>query len=160
MNSNNDISTSRRTAGRVVAGLVAVSIAVFAAGLIASGSTTAEPNNAQQASEDAGSAAPDTGPLAFSEQVDPCSLTLPEAIASHGNMADGLQAWSHHLRQIAGSAPDDVTVALDALATDYAALANAQSATLSESASQVIESASDNAAASQLVDTYLESNCT
>gem|GEM_PF-6392576 len=91
MNSNNDISTSRRTAGRVVAGLVAVSIAVFAAGLIASGSTTAEPNNAQQASEDAGSAAPDTGPLAFSEQVDPCSLTLPEAIASHGNMADGLQ---------------------------------------------------------------------
>lgn len=159
MNSNDEVSTRQWTASRTVAGCVAASIVVFAALLVAAGSSDGEPNNAQHASDDAAPVAGGPEALPFVEVIDPCSLTLPEAIASHGNMADGLQAWSDHLRQIAGSAPEDVAAAVDALATDYASLANAESATLSESTSQVIASAGGNTAATELVDSYLESSC-
>ena len=163
MNSNSERERSKTTKRPNNAGLVGVAVGILAVVgvLFAFEASDGDPNDAQSASESSDQVAPSTPPdaLPFVEDGDPCSLTLHEAIAGHDNIADGLHAWSDHLREVAVSAPDDVAAALDDLASSYAVLADAQPSTLSVSTSEFIEVASDNPATNELVDVYLESNC-
>lgn len=164
MNAGNEVTTTESSSSSqgkakviaTVAGIAAVAALLFGVVALQGG-----PNDSQQASENIAEATPDTVPeaLPFVEPVDPCSLSLHDAIASHDDISAAFNAWSDHLRDIAATAPDDVAVALDDLATNYANLADAGEDSLSETATQVIASADGNSAATELVDGYLASSC-
>ena len=161
MNANNDHKTTSPIAGPMVAivGIVGV-LAVAAVLLFGLDTDDSDPQREQQASETSEQAATTPVPdaLPFAEEVNPCSLTLHDALASHAAIADGFQAWSDHLHAVAGSAPSDVAAAFDELAVTYAALADAESGSLSETAGEAIESTADPASAA-LIESYLVTNC-
>lgn len=163
MNSSNEEpmseSQSNPSKTKMIAGVIGVM--ALAAAIIGIGLSQGGPDDGTQPAAggdiDTPGELPDVVP--FVDDFDACSLTLHEAITSQDDISDALSVWSDHLRRIASTAPANVAVALDDLASDYDALADAESDTFSATAEQVIGSAGGATANTELVDTYLESSC-